>query len=116
MAIVPVALLTFTSRGLQPIVDASADVKLLLVYVGIGCTAINFVLWYYGLKYLSAAAASAFQYLIPPVAVAIAVVFLGEQLSTTLVLGTVCIVVGLVTTQLASIPRARLRHAARGAR
>src|SRR6185437_14245156 len=57
-AIIPVAALTATNGGFAPIFDASNEVKLALIYVGIGCTAINFGLWYYGLKHLSAAGAS----------------------------------------------------------
>jgi drug/metabolite transporter (DMT)-like permease len=101
-AILPVAALTAGNGGFQPVFDASNEVKLALLYVGIGCTAINFGLWYYGLKHLSAAAASAFQYLIPPIGVVLAAVFLSEPVTTTLVLGTACILLGLAATQLAS--------------
>ena len=70
--------------------------------LGIGCTATNFALWYYGLKHLSAAGASAFQYLIPPIGVALAATFLGEPITATLLVGTACILLGLAATQLAS--------------
>jgi drug/metabolite transporter (DMT)-like permease len=101
-AIVPVLLLTLASGGLGPIFDAPVSIKLLLVYVGVGCTAINFALWYYGLKHLPAAAASAFQYLIPPIGVALAAIFLDEPITIALLLGTACILVGLAATQIAS--------------
>jgi drug/metabolite transporter (DMT)-like permease len=78
---------------------------LLLVYLGIGCTAINFALWYYGLKHTSAAAASAFQYIVPPTSVAIAALFLHEPIGPPLGLGTLCILIGLVATQIASTAR-----------
>jgi drug/metabolite transporter (DMT)-like permease len=85
-------------------------VQALLLYLGVGCTAINFALWYYGLKHTSAAAASAFQYLIPPTSVAIAAVFLHEPISPALGLGTVGILIGLLVTQIASAtPRRRER-------
>jgi drug/metabolite transporter (DMT)-like permease len=99
VAILPMAVLTLATGGFGPIFDAPANIKLLLVYLGIGCTAINFALWYYGLKYLAAAAASAFQYLIPPLGVALAVVFLHESLGAGLVLGTFCVLIGLIATQ-----------------
>jgi drug/metabolite transporter (DMT)-like permease len=101
-AIVPVSLLGLANGGFESIVDAPLNIKLLLVYLGAGCTAANFALWYYGLKYLSAAGASAFQYLIPPVGVALAAVFLGEPLTGALVAGTMLVLVGLVLSQLAS--------------
>jgi drug/metabolite transporter (DMT)-like permease len=101
-AILPVGALTFLSGGLQPIFTADDGVKLLLLYLGAGCTAINFGLWYYGLKHLSAAGASAFQYLIAPVGVALAALFLGEPITASLVLGTACILLGLAATQIAA--------------
>ena len=102
IAILPMTLLTLASGGFGSILEAPGETKLLLLYVGVGCTALNNWLWYYGLKHLSAAAASAFQYMIPPMSVALAAIFLHEPLSVVLVLGTLCILVGLVTTQLGS--------------
>ncbi len=101
-AILPMVGLTLLSGGFAPIVQADASIKVLLLYLGIGCTAINFGLWFYGLKYLPAAAASAFQYLIPPISVALAAIFLAEPVSPWLVLGTLCILIGLAATQLAT--------------
>ncbi|MBV9358905.1 MAG: DMT family transporter [Chloroflexi bacterium] len=101
-AIVPMLGLTLVSGGFAPIVQADASIKVLLLYLGVGCTAINFGLWFYGLKYLPAAAASAFQYLIPPISVALAAIFLAEPISPSLVLGTLCILIGLAATQLAT--------------
>jgi drug/metabolite transporter (DMT)-like permease len=101
-AIVPVAALSVVNGGVQPILDAADGIKLELLYVGVGCTAINFGLWYYGLKHLSAAGASAFQYLIPPIGVVLAAVFLSEPITPTLVLGTACILLGLAATQVAT--------------
>jgi drug/metabolite transporter (DMT)-like permease len=104
-AIVPMTPLTLANGGFDSIFSAPAEVQVLLVYLGIGCTAVNFALWYYGLKHTSAAAASAFQYMIPPTSVAIAAVFLHEPISPALGLGTVCILIGLVATQIASTAR-----------
>ena len=101
-AIMPMALLTLLNGGFGPILGAPGDVKLLLLYVGVGCTAVNNWLWYYGLKHLSAAAASAFQYMIAPMSVLIAAIFLHEPLTVALVVGTLCVLVGLVATQLGS--------------
>jgi drug/metabolite transporter (DMT)-like permease len=98
-AILPVLGLTLANGGLQPSFEADAQIKALLIYVGVGCTAINFALWYYGLKHMSAAGASAFQYLIPPIGVALAAIFLGEPVTISLLLGTLCILVGLAATQ-----------------
>jgi drug/metabolite transporter (DMT)-like permease len=96
------ALLGQTSGGLGPILTAPLDVLLLLAYIGVGCTAMNFALWYYGLKHMAAAPASAFQYLIPPMSVVLAALFLREPITVFLLIGTVCILGGLAATQLAT--------------
>jgi drug/metabolite transporter (DMT)-like permease len=100
-AVLPVLALTLASGGVQPIFEADGEIKALLVYIGVGCTAINYALWYYALKHMPAAGASAFQYLIPPIGVVMAAIFLGEPITVSLVLGTLCILVGLVATQAA---------------
>jgi drug/metabolite transporter (DMT)-like permease len=101
-AIAPMAALTLTNGGFDPILRAAGEVQLLLLYLGIGCTAVNLALWYYALKHTSAAAASAFQYLIAPTSVALSAFFLNEPISPSLVLGTLCILTGLFATQIAS--------------
>jgi drug/metabolite transporter (DMT)-like permease len=102
-AILPMTALTLANGGFASILSAPSDVQLLLAYVGIGCTAVNFALWYYGLKHTPAAAASAFQYMIPPTSVALAVLFLHEPISPALGFGTLFILVGLLVTQRASM-------------
>jgi drug/metabolite transporter (DMT)-like permease len=102
VAVVPMTLLALANGGFEPILRAPMDVQLLLLYLGIGCTALNYVLWYYGLKHLNAAAASAFQYIIPLMSVVLAAVFLHEALSVGLILGGLLIVIGLIATQVAS--------------
>ena len=102
VAVVPMSVLVLLNGGFEPIVGAEPDIKVLLLFLGTGCTAMNYVLWYYGLKHLNAAAASAFQYVIPPMSVVLAAVFLHEPLSTALIVGGLLIVAGLVATQVAS--------------
>src|SRR6267378_3744603 len=104
-AILPLTALTSANGGFDSILNAPGEVQLLLLYLGIGCTAVNFALWYYGLKHTSAAAASAYQYVIPPTSVALAALFLHEQISPALGIGTLCILIGLVATQIASTAR-----------
>ncbi len=106
-SILPLTVLTLANGGFGPIFTAPGEVQLLLLYLGIGCTAVNFALWYYGLKHTSAAAASAYQYMIPPTSVALAAVFLHEAITPALIAGTICILIGLVATQLAATARRR---------
>jgi drug/metabolite transporter (DMT)-like permease len=101
-AAVPVLVaLVQTNGGFAPIVAASLTVKLLLLYVGIGCTAMNFTLWFYGLQRLPAAQASAFQFLIPPIGVALSSIALGEVISLGVIVGGGLILCGLIATQAA---------------
>ncbi len=93
--------------GLTPILSAPIGVKLLLLYVGVGCTAINFTLWFYALQHLPAAQAAAFQYLIPPISVVLSAIALGEPLSGGLVAGGLLIVCGLIASQRAGPTRIR---------
>jgi drug/metabolite transporter (DMT)-like permease len=104
-AILPMTALTLANGGFDPILHAPGDVQLLLLYLGIGCTAVNFALWYYGLKHTSAASASAFQYMIPPTSVALAAIFLHEPITPALGFGTLFILLGLLATQRASTAR-----------
>jgi drug/metabolite transporter (DMT)-like permease len=101
-ASIPMLLLNVGTGGIGAIFAAPAEIKLLLLYLGVGCTAANFVLWYYGLKHVSAAPASAFQYVIAPVGVALASIFLREPITLTLFIGTALVLLGLSATQLAS--------------
>jgi drug/metabolite transporter (DMT)-like permease len=87
--------------GFAPIFAASLTIKLLLLYLGVGCTALNFTLWFYGLQRLPAAQASAFQFLIPPIAVALSSIALGEVISLGVIVGGGLILCGLIATQAA---------------
>jgi drug/metabolite transporter (DMT)-like permease len=95
--------LVMANGGLTPILAAPLHVKLLLLYVGVGCTAANFALWFYSLQHLPAAQAAAFQYLIPPISVVLSAAFLGESLTFGLIVGGLLIVFGLVATQRAAV-------------
>lgn len=101
--------LVLANGGFGPIITAPVEVKLLLLYVGIGCTAFNFTLWFYALQRLPAAQAAAFQYLIPPISVLLSAVTLGEPLTLALVVGGCLIVCGLIATQAAGPTAAKQR-------
>jgi len=101
-AIPAMAVLTLANGGFEPILRAASDVQFALLYLGVGCTAVNLALWYYALKHTTAATASAFQYLIAPTSVVLSALLLHEPISPSLVAGMLCIVIGLAATQLAS--------------
>jgi drug/metabolite transporter (DMT)-like permease len=91
------------------IVRAPPEARPLLVYIGVFCTAINFGLWYWALKYVSAARAAPLQYLTTPLSVVLAWYFLGEPLTAGLAVGTALVVVGVTLTQ-ASRTAGRMAH------
>ena len=105
LAVPFVGILVAFNGGFAPIFAASGLVLILMLHVGIGCTAINFSLWFYGLQRLSAAQATAFQYMIPPVGVLISSVALHEPLTAGLIVGGGLILAGLLATQVATTER-----------
>ena len=105
LAVPVVGILVAFNGGFAPIFAASPLVLVLLLHVGIGCTAINFSLWFYGLQRLSAVQATAFQYMIPPVGVLISAIALHEPLTAGLIIGGALILAGLLATQIATSER-----------
>lgn len=85
--------------GVAPLLVASVPAKALLLYVGVGCTAVNFALWFSALKVLPAARAAPFQYLIPPFGVVLSALLIHEPLTLPLVVGTALIIAGIVVAQ-----------------
>ncbi|MBI2938853.1 MAG: DMT family transporter [Chloroflexi bacterium] len=88
--------------GFQPLIEAlvrPGPTLALLIYLGVGCTSLNFTLWMYALKYVPAAEAAVYQYLVPPLGVALSALFLGEPLTLTFVVGGASIVGGIVWAQ-----------------
>lgn len=80
-----------------PVVPAAWSVThwALLLYLGLGSTAMNFALWFFALKHLPATQAAIYQYLIPPIGVALSVLLGGESLTWGLLLGSAAVVVGI---------------------
>jgi len=70
-----------------------------LAYLGLFCTALNFGLWFWALKYVSAAKAAPIQYLSTPISVLLAWWFLGERLTLGLLVGTLLVLAGVWLTQ-----------------
>lgn len=102
VAVLPLLPIALVYDGPGPLVAAPLEILALILYVGVACTALNFGLWFYGLQHLSAARASSFQYLIPPIGVALSAAFLHESLRFGIVVGGALILIGLAVTQLAA--------------
>jgi len=111
-ASVPMLLVVAWTFGApDEIVRASPSALIGLGYLGLFCTSINFALWYWGLKYISAARAASIQYLTTPLGVFLAWLILGEPLTLEIVGGAGLVVGGVVISQMP--PRAAFRIPAR---
>ena len=85
--------------GFGAIAAAPPTARLLLLYIGVFCTAINFGLWFWALKYVTAARAAPIQYLSTPLSVVLAWYALGEPLTVGLAVGTLLVLLGVFLTQ-----------------
>lgn len=76
---------------------ASLSVKTwaIVLYLGIFCSGITFLLWNYGLSRMDSTAASAFIYLIPIVAMLVGWAFLGERITSYMIMGFALTIIGI---------------------
>ena len=70
-----------------------------LLYMAVFPAVIGYVIYYYALGYVAASRLSAFTYLQPPLATFLGVVFLGEPLTSLLLLGGTLILGGVALTE-----------------
>lgn len=99
--------------GWDQLSDASVGGWVAAVYLGLLPSALGFVLWAYAVGRLPIAASTSLLYLVPPVAVLIAWLWLGEVPLPTEVLGGIVVLVGVVVVTQG--PRVRARHRSRTA-
>lgn len=96
--------------GWASLVTATPPAWLAAVYLGLLPSALGFVLWGYAVARLSVAASTSLLYLVPPVAVLIALVWLGELPYWSELVGGVVIILGVVTVGRGDAIRARFRQ------
>jgi drug/metabolite transporter (DMT)-like permease len=77
----------------------SSAAWLSLVYMAIFAAVIAYLIYYYALTYLPASRVSAVSYLQPVVATLFAVGFLGERISTVLIIGGILVLTGVYVTE-----------------
>jgi drug/metabolite transporter (DMT)-like permease len=77
----------------------SAAAWLSLIYMAVFAAVIAYLIYYYALTYLPASRVSAVSYLQPVVATLFAVGFLGERISTVLIIGGILVLTGVVITE-----------------
>src|SRR5262249_54480533 len=85
--------------GLGSVAQMPGSLIPVLVFIGVGCTAVNVALWSYSMKYLSAARVSVITYSIAPGGVILSAIFVGEPLTAALAIGTALIVGGILLAQ-----------------
>ncbi|MDF9824864.1 drug/metabolite transporter (DMT)-like permease [Breznakia sp. PF5-3] len=75
-----------------------------LLYLGFGASAVCFVSWNYTIKVLGALRSSAYIYLVPVVTVAFSAIILNEPLTWSIVVGTICTLLGLYLSEKKATP------------
>jgi drug/metabolite transporter (DMT)-like permease len=93
------ALIVLAGGEYDAVARAPTEALWILAYLGVFCTAVNFGLWFWALKYVSAAKAAPIQYLSTPISVLLAWWFLGEPLTVGLLVGTLLVLAGVWLTQ-----------------
>ncbi|MCC8165909.1 MAG: DMT family transporter [Planctomycetes bacterium] len=93
IGMVPAILLMDFRLGLERFTNPATVGHIL--FLGLGASAMCFVTWNMSVRLLGAVRTSMYIYLVPVVTVASAVVFLGEALTTPLIVGTVLTLLGL---------------------
>src|SRR5450755_4742137 len=111
-----VMLLPVVPFGWTEMLSAPASAWWATLYLGLLPSALAFVLWGFAVGRLPVATSTSLLYLVPPVAVLIAYLWLGEIPLLSELLGGVVVVVGVVTVSLGNRLRARLHWHGRDAR
>ncbi|HTN86857.1 MAG TPA: DMT family transporter [Sorangium sp.] len=102
------ALLAGFSRGLwAEVLRAPLAATVAVAYLGAFPSAVAYMVWSYALARLPVGRTTSLLYLVPPTAIAIAWVVLGEPPSATVVTGGAIILVGIGLVQAGSRPRWR---------
>ncbi|KGJ72775.1 membrane protein [Cryobacterium roopkundense] len=86
------------------------------VYLGLAPSALGFVLWGFAVSRMPVVAATSLLYLVPPVAVGIAFVWLGELPLVSELAGGVVVIAGVVTMSVGDLAGRRVRSRAQGMR
>jgi drug/metabolite transporter (DMT)-like permease len=87
--------LPFAPFGFNDFQDASASGWVAAIYLGLLPSALGFVLWAYAVGHMSVAVSTSLLYLVPPVAVFIAWLWLGELPSAAEFVGGAIVIVGV---------------------
>lgn len=98
LALLPVVLYFVTTGGFQFEAVTSTGWTALL-YMAVFPAVIGYIIYYYALGFIAASRLSAFNYLQPPMATMLGVLYLGEPLTSLLLLGGTLILVGVAVIE-----------------
>ncbi len=98
VALLPVVLYFLMARDFQ-FADVTRSSWTALLYMAVFPAVIGYIIYYYALGYIAASRLSAFNYLQPPLATALGIAFLGEPLTSLLLLGGGLILGGVAVTE-----------------
>lgn len=102
--------LPFVPFGWSDLTDASVGGWVAAVYLGLLPSALGFVLWGYAVGRLPVAISTSLLYLVPPIAVFIAWIWLGEIPVLAELIGGLIVLIGVVTISQGSRVLARVRR------
>lgn len=87
IVLIPAAVIESAVAGGSSVEHIQADSMVLVLYLGIACSALAYALWGFALQYLESSRAAVFDNLVPIVGVAAAGLFLGETVTVRHLLG-----------------------------
>lgn len=103
--------LPFVPFGMGPLFSADGPAWLSAIYLGLFPSALGFVLWGFAVSRLSVTASTSLLYLVPPVAVLISFLWLGEVPIASELAGGAVVIVGVVLVSQGERIRSHLRVA-----
>lgn len=97
VVLLPIAL----ALGFDISFDDFKDLRVLsnVVYLGVGASAICFVVWNFAIKSLGALVSGVYIYLVPAITVVFSYFFLNEGMNIYMIAGTVLVIIGLVISE-----------------
>ncbi|HEV8176615.1 MAG TPA: DMT family transporter [Gemmatimonadales bacterium] len=87
------------SAGWHEFRGLSSSSVIAILFLGIGCSGLGYLLWYAALERIEASQVAAFLYLEPLVTLVAAVALLGESVAVSTILGGVLVLVGVLIVQ-----------------
>jgi len=87
------------AAGWQEYRGLSSSTVTAILFLGVGCSGLGYLLWYAALERIEASQVAAFLYLEPLVTLVAAVAFLGEPVALSTILGGVLVLAGVLIVQ-----------------